>query len=78
MLPSSWSITQRYLRCRDRPKCNLATIQVSVEDTRQRVILRGILPGEVPKIITIEQTSACMFNERQIASVAFLIEVALR
>jgi hypothetical protein len=36
----------------------LEALQVTVEATRQRVILRGILPGEVPKFITIEQTSA--------------------
>lgn len=36
----------------------LEALQIAVEATRERVILRGILPGEVPKFITIEQTSA--------------------
>ena len=40
----------------------LEALQVSIEATRQRGILRGILPGEVPKFITIEQTSACSFQ----------------
>ena len=36
----------------------LEALQVTVEATRQRVILRGILPSEVPKFITTGRTSA--------------------
>ena len=40
----------------------LEALQVTVEATRQRVILRGILPSEVPKFITTGRTSACSFQ----------------
>ncbi len=37
----------------------LEALQITVEATRERATIRGILPAEVPKFITIEQTSAC-------------------
>jgi hypothetical protein len=40
-------------------------------------ILRNSPSDEVPKFITIERTSACTFNERQIASVPFELSLAL-
>ena len=55
----------------------LEALQITVEATRERATIRGLLPAEVPEFITIEQTSACMFNDSQIASVPFALVVVL-
>jgi hypothetical protein len=36
----------------------LEALQISVEATRERATIRGVLPAEVPKLITIARTSA--------------------
>jgi hypothetical protein len=36
----------------------LEALQVSVEATREKAVVRGVLPSEAPKFVTIGRTSA--------------------